>query len=142
MAKDFKMQWNGCIDTFNHKHLQSSDHAGDRLPAVHTESDEFGDQRVVVAGHDPILIGGRIDSDTRPARGIVSCDFARRWPKGHGVFGIEATFQAMASGLYFFLSQSQSLSSGNLDLFFDNIDSRDHLSDGCSTWTRVFISMK
>ena len=75
---------------------------------------------------------------------MVLGDQPRPGHEGLGVLGVDAALDGVTRGAMAVsvTVMAQLLAGGDADLLDDQIDARDHLGDGCSTWMRVFISMK
>jgi hypothetical protein len=58
------------------------------------------------------------------------------------VFGVDAAFDRMAADLDLALGKRQLFTGRHHDLRLDDVNPVIHSVTGCSTWTRVFISMK
>src|SRR5260364_388035 len=84
------------LDPF-HDHFRERDaHVLDRLFARCAMRNQFADHRIIVRRHEILVIGVRIDPDTRPPRRMPGGNAPRRGGEGSGILRVDAAFNGMA----------------------------------------------
>ena len=122
--------------------LERAAAARDGLRAVLPAHDQLRDQRVVVRRDDVVAIAVRVDAHARAARQVELADLARVRREGDRVLGVDAALDGVAAQAEVALRHRELLARRDADLLLHQVDAG-HLSvTGCSTWMRVFISMK
>ena len=89
------VQRDGRLDTFDHKLIEGSAHAGDGFLSIPAMGDDLGDHRIVERNDHHVRFHRRVDSYAESAWCAVFSDHA--WTRGElfRVFGIDAAFDAM-----------------------------------------------
>ena len=125
-------------------HLRQRDaHARDRLLARVAVRDDLADHRVVVRRHEVVLVRVRVDADAGAARRVPRRDAPRRRHERLRVLGVDPAFDRVAAAAR--RRAGGSAASGRRRSRICSCTmSMPVMSSvtGCSTWTRVFISMK
>ncbi len=61
--KDFLVERDRGMDTFNDEQVERAFHAGNRFGSIRSVSDQFGDQRIVIRRNNTVLMSVRIDAN-------------------------------------------------------------------------------
>ena len=129
-------------NALNHQLVQGLAHPGQGHLPVLAEADDLGDQRVVEGRHGVAVVEVGVHADARPARGVEGGDLARGGQEVLRVFGVDAALEGVAVKLDCPLVKDRgmpaAMRSCSLTISMPVIIS----VTGCSTCTRVFISMK
>ena len=96
IVEDAFVQGNGCLDTFDHKFIEGSAHAGDGFLPIAAMGDDLGDHRIVERDNHHVRLHRRVDSDSESTWGAVFGDHAWTRRKFIRVFGVDTTFDAMS----------------------------------------------
>ena len=143
VREDRLVQGDGGFDSLHHELAERALHLGDGFGAVAAVDDELGDQRVVVGRDDALGVLRRVDADAVAAGNVEGGDLAggRRelcgcsalmrhsmaWPRISSFAGRMASSRSPAAMRNCALTRSTPVMAS---------------VTGCSTWMRVFISMK
>ena len=129
-------------DAVDDRHLERAAHARDGFPPIAAVDDDFGDHRVVVRRHGAFRVRERFDTDARAARDAERVDDARRRHEGVRIFRIDAALDRMA-GERDVACLNESRSPAAMRICSLTMSTPVTISvTGCSTWSRVFASMK
>ena len=132
------------VDSLDDEHLQRARHARDGLIAVLAAHDQLGDQRIVVGRHHAFGVRRGVDAHAGSARRIEGRDLARRRRELFRMLGVDAALDGVAadarSGR---AGRRSSFSPAAIRIWLFTRSTSVTISvTGCSTWMRVFISMK
>src|SRR6266566_4431572 len=119
------MQRDGCLDALDDKHLEGPLHTTDRFRAIAALDDEFGNQRVIVRGYDGIGVS-RPAEGTKVSGSSALIRHSMAWPDAMMAPVASSIFSPAAMRTCALIKSTPVTSSVT----------------GCSTWMRVFISMK
>ena len=110
------------------------------VAAVH---DDLGDHRVVVRRHGALGVRERIDAHARTARHVERVDDAGRRREGLGILGVDAALDRVAGERDVALLERRAARPAAIRICSFTMSMPVTISvTGCSTWRRVFISMK
>ena len=142
VAHDPLVQRDGGLDPLDDEEVERPLDARDRLLAVAAVGDQLGHQRVVVRRHDVVLVDVGVDADPRPARRVEGLDRSRRRHERARILGVDPALDGVPARLEAAVDlaaarrrRSRSASSTRSRPVTISVT-------GCSTWMRVFISMK
>jgi hypothetical protein len=134
---------NRSLDALHHKLAQRALHLGDGLGTVASVHNQLGDQRVVVRRDDALGVLRRIHAHAVAAGNIERRNLAGRRSELSGMFGVDAALDGVAANLKLRGRMSLSRSPEAIRNCALTISTPVMASViGCSTWMRVFISMK
>ena len=137
------MERDGGLDAFDDEFIERSAHSGHGFLAVPSMRDHLGDHGIIIRNDHGVRLHGGVDADAESSGSAVFGDQARTRGKFFRVLGVDAALEAVAVEPDVRLLERQSVcpSASRICSLMRSMPVTISVI-GCSTWMRVFTSMK
>src|ERR1039458_7929581 len=128
MCEYRSMERKSCMHPLDVEAVESTCHTGYRRVPILPMHNDLGEQGIVERRHDVTGITMSVHANPGSRWRFPFRDPSRRWREVlFRDFGVDTTLDGMAAGLHFTLGDRKRFSSGDPDLFGDQVDASDHL---------------